>query len=200
MTLSIAPLPLFTFKQKLVLMKNGIFNWTIPTYTTGDELIQLYVLSSNLPQNSLCVEIGSYLGASTLMIAKGLKNSSKLICIDTWKNDAMSEGNWDSFNLFKKNTLSVKNKLELIRSSSIKAVNYLIEDEIDFLFIDGDHSYDAVKSDFDIWFPKLKGGGLIIMHDCGWAEGVIRVINQDILPNVMKSKTHSNIFWGWKKL
>lgn len=35
----------------------------------------------------------------------------------------------------------------------------------DFLWIDGDHRYDAVKRDFDDWFPKLAKGGVVAFHD-----------------------------------
>lgn len=37
---------------------------------------------------------------------------------------------------------------------------------IDFLFIDADHSYDAVRLDWKQWFPKVKHGGYIALHDC----------------------------------
>lgn len=37
---------------------------------------------------------------------------------------------------------------------------------IDFLFIDADHSYEAVKMDWERWFPKVKQGGYIALHDC----------------------------------
>lgn len=36
---------------------------------------------------------------------------------------------------------------------------------IDFLFIDADHSYEAVKADWNEWFPKVKKGGYIGLHD-----------------------------------
>ena len=36
---------------------------------------------------------------------------------------------------------------------------------IDFLFIDADHSYEAVKADWDGWFPKVRKGGYIALHD-----------------------------------
>jgi predicted O-methyltransferase YrrM len=36
---------------------------------------------------------------------------------------------------------------------------------IDFLFIDADHSYEAVKADWSLWFPKVKKGGYIALHD-----------------------------------
>jgi len=37
---------------------------------------------------------------------------------------------------------------------------------IDLLFIDANHSYEAVKQDWDLWSPKVRDGGLIAMHDC----------------------------------
>jgi predicted O-methyltransferase YrrM len=36
---------------------------------------------------------------------------------------------------------------------------------IDFLFIDADHSYEAVKADWNRWFPKVRKGGYIALHD-----------------------------------
>lgn len=36
---------------------------------------------------------------------------------------------------------------------------------IDFLFLDADHSYEAVKTDWREWFPKVKKGGYIALHD-----------------------------------
>jgi Methyltransferase domain len=36
---------------------------------------------------------------------------------------------------------------------------------IDFLFIDADHSYDAIKADWDSWVPKVVDGGIVALHD-----------------------------------
>ena len=54
---------------------------------------------------------------------------------------------------------------------------------IDILFIDGGHTYDAVKLDFDTWFPRVKNSGFIVFHDytVGWC-GVYKFINE-ILQN-----------------
>jgi len=38
-------------------------------------------------------------------------------------------------------------------------------DRLDVLFIDGDHSYDGVKADFELWSPLVRPGGLVIFHD-----------------------------------
>jgi predicted O-methyltransferase YrrM len=198
MKMSKAPIPKFTLKERLFLFSKGIFKWDIPTYTLSKELIMLYKLSNSLNSSAILVEIGSYIGASSLLIAKAIDKSSKLYCVDTWMNDAMTEGNWDSFLIFDRNINSVKDRIIPIRSKSVDAAdnfNYLI----DFIFIDGDHSYSGVKADVEAWFPKLKPGGIIVMHDVGWAEGVQKVISEDIKPKLARFSKLPNMFWGWKE-
>lgn len=57
---------------------------------------------------------------------------------------------------------------------------------IDFLFIDADHSYEAVKADWEEWFPKVRKGGYIALHDCKLAVnspqqlGSMRFYSEDI--------------------
>jgi predicted O-methyltransferase YrrM len=192
-----APIPKFSFLQKIKLFSLGISKWEIPTFTTNFELLKLYSLSKTLKRSSVVVEIGSYIGASSIFIAKALSDDSKLYCIDTWQNDAMTEGNWDSYTEFSKNIKSVKNKIIKIRQTSVEAgINF--NEMIDLIFIDGDHSYEGVKKDIDIWFPKLKTGGIIIMHDIGWADGVNKVIQEDIQPYLAKFDNLPNMYWGWK--
>jgi len=40
-----------------------------------------------------------------------------------------------------------------------------IKDDVDFLFVDGDHFYEGVSKDFELWYPKVRKGGLIAFHD-----------------------------------
>jgi predicted O-methyltransferase YrrM len=57
---------------------------------------------------------------------------------------------------------------------------------IDFLFIDADHSYEAVKMDWKEWFPKVKKGGYIALHDSKQAVnspeplGSMRFYSEDV--------------------
>jgi len=46
--------------------------------------------------------------------------------------------------------------------------NIIWEKEIDVLFIDGDHSYEGVKADYERYEPFVKEGGLILFHDVLW--------------------------------
>jgi len=65
-----------------------------------------------------------------------------------------------------------------------------------FFLSDGDHSYDAVKADIDAWLPKLKYDASVILHDCGWAEGVQRVIKEEISPLAVYEGNLPNMYWA----
>lgn len=148
---------------------------------------------------SIYVEIGSYLGASSCCIAEGIpksKKNVKVFCVDTWENDSMSEGLKDTFLDFKQNTKRYEEIIVPLKGWS-HDIAQTFEQNIDFLFIDGDHSYDAVKKDIDLWMPKLNPGALLIMHDSGWAEGVQRVIREDVSPHAKREGRLPNMYWAW---
>jgi len=166
------------------------------THLTREEKYKLYQLARSKKGNF--VEIGSYLGASSCYIACALKNNDKLYCIDTWENDSMSEGKRDTYNEFIKNTIRFKHVITPIRVKSIEATK-ICNDKIDFLFIDGDHSYEGVKADVNSWFPKLNKNALVVFHDTGWAEGVQRIIQEEVMGRIKKSGRLPNMWWGWTK-
>jgi predicted O-methyltransferase YrrM len=57
----------------------------------------------------------------------------------------------------------------------------LKEHKLDFLFIDGDHRYEGVRLDFEMYSPLVRGGGLVAFHDIvqdGGAEEVYKFWNE----------------------
>ena len=64
-----------------------------------------------------------------------------------------------------------KQKIFLIQGDSHsietlrKIEGILRDDKVDFLFIDGDHSYEGVKKDFEMYSPLVRKGGIIAFHD-----------------------------------
>jgi len=169
------------------------------THLTPEEKLNLLNLSKGLQKNSVLVEIGSYLGASSCYISMGAKNkNNKLYCVDTWQNDAMTEGKRETFDVFKENTADFSDTIRPLRGKSDE-VAATFDQQIDFIFFDGDHSYEGIKTDWDKWSPKLKKGAVVIFHDWGWAEGVIKVINEDVKPLVKNENSLPNMYWAWIK-
>lgn len=66
----------------------------------------------------------------------------------------------------------------------VKAI--LGEREIDFLFIDGDHRYEGVKRDFEMYSPSVRKGGIVAFHD--------------IVPHPSESLCEVSKLWGEVKL
>lgn len=49
---------------------------------------------------------------------------------------------------------------------------YMIDDNLDFVYIDGDHRYEAVKEDIELYLPKVRVGGMLCGHDFTSTESV----------------------------
>ena len=146
--------------DKFYLWRYGLIHAdNIPTHLTPDEKIALFNMAHRLPPGAQCLEIGSYLGASAFFIARGLRVGGRLFCIDTWMNDAMAytedEKNnaelqpRNTFQEFTQNIAAVSERIIALRGASGDMVANISKysEALQFVFIDGDHSYTAVKED-----------------------------------------------------
>lgn len=153
----------------------------IATDTEKPELAVLYDLASRCPPGAAVLEIGSYLGASACYLAAGLaQNGGHLYCVDTWHNETMPEGYRDTFTEFQANTGHFRHMITPVKKKSSELTCRDISTPLNLVFIDGDHSYGAVKSDFDLVRQWLAEDGIIAFHDFGYAafEGVTRVLGE----------------------
>jgi len=171
--------------------------FSVTSHLTFPERVRLYKLAN---KSVTCAEIGSYIGASTCCFgaAASANKMGQIICIDTWNNDAMSEGNRDTWAEFKKNTASFSDYVIPVRGFSTAVVEQVrkIAPSLDLLFIDGDHSYEGVKADWEAYKDFLKPGSIVVFHDYGWAEGVKRVVCEDVMPLVSSHDRLPNMWWG----
>ena len=126
------------------------------------------------------VEIGSWMGRSTAYMGAAIRASQKSIrfdAVDTWEGSPerehrrriqrlAAEGK-TLFDVFCHNmqACGVHDFVNPVRARSVDAAKKYPDKSLDFVFIDGDHKYDAVCEDIRAWLPKVKPGGLLAGHD-----------------------------------
>ena len=112
------------------------------------------------PKISTLVEIGSHLGESTTIFL-AYEQIEKMYCVDPWNQDPIYEETFDSrLQPFRESRKCIKLK-EFSEQASKKFSN----NSIDMVYIDGNHDYEYVKSDIDVWYPKIINGGIMSGHD-----------------------------------
>jgi predicted O-methyltransferase YrrM len=140
-------------------------------YRDAKAIEQLVLMS--LKKDMVVVEIGSWKGFSTSVIARTIKSwNGNLYAIDHWQG---SEGVVhhdqakidDILSIFRTNmkALDLDNVLPMVMTS-LNAAKIFANESVDFIFIDADHRYSGIMNDLKYWLPKLKKGGIIGGHDC----------------------------------
>lgn len=134
-------------------------------------------------QNKRMVEIGSFIGESTILFAQ---NFREVIAVDPFKsgyddNDSTSHLDFNYvYPEYIKRTSTYPN-IKTIRLTSNDAVDILKDELFDFIYIDGLHTYEQVKIDIQNYLPLIRKGGAIAGHDYhpNW-KGVIDAVNESL--------------------
>lgn len=134
-------------------------------------------------KNGMVIEIGCFKGRSTaVMMPIAIKNRNKYYVIDNFyggidENTAASKVQRAEgpkvMEIFVDNIEQIgihRSEYALYKSTSEKASTLFKDDSIDFCFIDGDHAYESVKKDLELYWPKIKKDGIISGHDYQNAE------------------------------
>lgn len=168
---------------------------------TDREAKWLYQAARKTSAKGVVVEIGSFLGKSTVALAKG---ASKVYAIDPHLGGRVigkkfSGPTYPKF-LANLRLAGVRQKVVPIRKFSFEAIKNW-KRPIRLLFIDGNHSYAAVRRDILDWEPWVVPGGIIACHDAlNPAEGVSRAINKYLLDTKKLASLGvvDSIFYGIK--
>lgn len=118
------------------------------------------------------VELGTFKGTSMFAMLQAIKDhnlQSEFNAIDSWEGDRHA-GYYEGEKWLEDIKLSLskyynEQNVKLHRTYFDSALEHFEENSIDLLHIDGLHTYEAVKHDFDSWLPKVKGNGIILFHD-----------------------------------
>lgn len=130
---------------------------------THTRQIEHEVLGKYVQGRRHIVELGVFEGATSLVLRKAMAIDGKLWCIDPFPRGRFGISYQYSI-AFREVNKSTNGTVEFIQKLSHEAVQGWRE-PIDMLFIDADHSYQAVRRDWDDWSPYVKAGGIIALHD-----------------------------------
>ena len=151
-----------------------------------------------LPADSVGAEIGVWKGDFSARILRSVR-PARLHLIDPWsfRRDDAHQDAWyggkaaadqaamdriheQVVRRFRKETAA--GVVEVHRSPSAEAAALFPDGYFDWVYVDGDHVYEAVRADLDLFDPKMRAGGLIAGDDYGqvgwWEDGVTRAVDE----------------------
>ncbi|MGC1620971.1 MAG: class I SAM-dependent methyltransferase [Candidatus Acidiferrum sp.] len=161
----------------------------VPGHLAESEARFLGLLAACVPASGAIVEIGSFKGRSTVMLAKVASHygCGSVVAIDPHNSPILvnipTNPETSSYQDFLDNVRAagVSNHVEPHAAYS-KEVAKSWDRPIRFLWIDDDHSYEGAKSDLDGFFPHLVPRGVVAFHDAlNDFPGPIRVFVEDVL-------------------
>lgn len=119
---------------------------------------------------TVVMEIGTCYGGTLCVLSRLAAPDATIISVDLPDGEFGGGYQWFHVPIFKSFTRA-QQKLHLFRGNSQSPIiqeqvhDVLGDRKIDLLFIDGDHSYEGVKRDFDSYSGLVRKGGMVAFHD-----------------------------------
>tara|TARA_A100001011_G_C14303001_1_gene841716 strand:+ start:584 stop:1192 length:609 start_codon:yes stop_codon:yes gene_type:complete len=164
---------------------------------------------NKLCPNGVGAEIGVKEGDFSKILLSGW-HGCKLYLIDPWENqdkniyDEDIHDHESDYHKTQYNLRDFSGRYEIIRQYSNDAHSHFAKNSLDFIYVDGNHSYEGVKSDLELFYPKLKYGGVMMgddyhAHDIeklfGFNFGVKKAVDEFCLE--IKNNISLNYYGDW---
>ena len=141
---------------------------------------RLYALLA-APRGGVCAEVGVWAGGFSARMVQ-LRKPRELHLIDPWQfvpslpermyggSEASSQGDMDALMASVVDRFAGNTSVKIHRRTSIEAARHFEDCYFDWIYLDGDHSHEAVLADLNVWLPKVKLGGKIVCDDYTWVD------------------------------
>lgn len=163
-------------------------------------------LSSRLSRNVVGLEIGICKGENIVHFLEHTNRIDKIHCIDPylpymdWVGPVTQEDMDLWYEITMKNFVPHMDKIVIYKDTSENCVSKFENDQFDYIFIDGDHSYEGVLRDLNNYYSKVKTGGIFSGHDIN-LQDVQRALKEFRSINGINNQiqfTDVNV-WYWTK-
>lgn len=151
-------------KNEALKLAGSITGWMDPP-----DLEFLFMAAAATKAGDKIVEVGPWLGRSTMALVLG-SNTKDITVVDKWEGTLGEEKDFPVVGVpireeFINNMKKADFVPAMIYEETWKAAERFEDGSISLLFIDANHSLDAVCQDMLSWMPKVKSGGIICGHD-----------------------------------
>jgi predicted O-methyltransferase YrrM len=140
-------------------------------------------------------EVGVHIGLLSKFLLQS-RDDLVFFGVDIW-----GEGREDHKNLAERVVTPYKDRANLLQMPSVEAAKLFYPDSLDMVFIDADHSYEAVKDDVLAWLPMVRRGGYIGGHDYNYpGTGVRKAVDEFEDSKILTIVEHgANYTWFSRK-
>jgi predicted O-methyltransferase YrrM len=163
----------------------GVEGWL-----TVEQAAMLAAAATACPANGQIVEIGSFRGLSTIVLANHAPEGVAIVAIDPHAGNDRGPGELDGFTAeaatdradFERNleAAGVRHRVRHVAAHSSDAHTAVV-DGIDVLYVDGAHRYRAARADIRDWGQRVAAGGTMLVHDAFSSVGVTAAIVRELV-------------------
>lgn len=180
---------------------NNILNGNLSDYDPVDSDSMSLMVIINLMGFEYGIELGTYYGFSSSMMLSYCPTIKKLYTIDKYqpyvdKIPPYIKVTKEDSSFFEKSSQKilnstydhVKSKIKTIVGDSLEVVHNFENEKYDFIFMDSHLSEDQLKNELKAWYPKIKNGGVVCVHDTDQKE-----IQETVENFISNKKISSNL-------
>lgn len=168
----------------------------------------LKTVKAQLGTIAVAVEVGVWRGEYSARIVEHLQ-PQKFYGVDPYVQyndfpDPDDFANQSALDQLHDRTIQLYHRLgaTLLRTTSVDAAGQFEDGSLDFVYLDGDHTYAGVSADIAAWWPKVKPGGILSGHDyCNVNPsknfGVIPAVDELVAKHNLQLGVTSELYPNW---